>query len=82
MTPINKPEMIITGSVIIAIKPPNSVPTKPELVAIPRTKIKIFAIKIVEGINHNLFIIKLYHCAHSVTRLKMFKDYCCKQMFI
>ena len=46
MTPINKPEMIITGSVIIAINPPNRVPTKPELVAIPSTKIKIFAIKI------------------------------------
>ena len=72
MTPINKPEMIITGSVIIAINPPNRVPTKPELVAIPSTKIKIFAIKIAEGIIHNLFIIKLYHCCKIVAKLKEF----------
>ena len=30
----------------------------------------------------NLLIIKSYHCAHSVTRLKLFKDYCCKLIFI
>ena len=72
MTPINKPEMIITGSVVIAISPPDKDPTKPELVAIPKTKIRTCATKIAEGIIHNFFIIKLYHCAYSVTRLKIF----------
>ena len=26
--------------------------------------------------------LKLYHCYHSVAKLKSFQDYCCKQMFI
>ena len=56
MTPINKPEMIITGSVVIAISPPDKDPTKPELVAIPITKIRTCATKIAEGIIHNFFI--------------------------
>ena len=56
ITPTNKPEIIIIGSVNIAINPPNKLPIKPEFVAIPKIKIKTFADKIAEGIIHNLFI--------------------------